>query len=379
MAALETRDESTAEHCDDVLTLCDAIGHRLGLTGHMHKQLIAGAQLHDIGKVGVPLSILNKPGALTDTEWAVIREHTEIGERILRSVPAMEEIATIVRHSHEQWDGSGYPDGLSGEDIPLPSRVILCADAFHAMRSDRPYRRGRDAQAALAEIQACAGTQFDPRVAESLGALVDNARNGIPVKGDRLRKRRLIALLTALAIGTGGALAAAPELRDAIKSVFGIGVAPTHAAPGPLAPKDVGVGAFGELLRLPPAAWPQRVEPSGHLARSQAADRQEHSRRRTGGERERAGSPGSRRAERTSQPAPISRSQPTPTPGSQPTPTPRSQPTPTPRGDAGGRALGRGAPTPRRPDSPPSGSGGRTDPPGLGRNAGPNGGPKSRG
>ena len=369
MAALETRDEKTAEHCDDVLTLCDAIGRGLRLSEREHKQLIAGAQLHDIGKVGIPLSILNKPGALTDTEWAVIREHTEIGERILRSVPAMGEVATIVRHSHEHWDGSGYPDGLSGEDIPLPSRVILCADAFHAMRSDRPYRRGRDAQAALAEIEACAGTQFDPRVAESLVTLVNHARNGVPVNGDKLRNRRLIALLTALAIGTGGALAAVPGVREAIKSLFGVGVPPTHAAPAPLAPKDVSVGAFGELLRLPAAGWPQHVARSGHAARSQAADRAEHGRHRAGDGRGRTGSTSSGQAvssgqaERTSHPVASSRE------GER-----TSQPTATPPGDNGGRALGRDVPVPRRPASPPGrGTGGRTDPPALGRHAGPNG------
>jgi hypothetical protein len=355
MAALETRDESTAEHCDDVLTLCDGIGRRLGFSDRMQKQLLAGAQLHDIGKVGIPLSILNKSGPLTDTEWAVIREHTLIGERILRSVPAMAEVASIVRHSHEHWDGSGYPDGLSGEEIPLPSRVILCADAFHAMRSDRPYRRGRDAQAALAEIEACAGTQFDPRVAESLVALANNAQDGVPIKCDRLRKRRLIVLLTALAIGTGGALAAAPGLRDAIKSLFAAAVPPSHAASDPLAPKGVSVGAFGELLRLPPFDRQQRAEPSRRVTRSQAADRGEQRRDRPGGGRERK-----RSASRNSAASPRAAER-------------TSHPTATKPADGQGRALGKDVPVPRRPASPPShGTGGRTDPPALGRGAGPN-------
>ena len=356
MAALETRDESTAEHCDDVLTLCDAIGRRLELSEHMHKQLIAGAQLHDIGKVGIPLSILNKPGALTDTEWMVIREHTEIGERILRSVPAMEEVATIVRHSHEHWDGSGYPDGLSGEDIPLPSRVILCADAFHAMRSDRPYRRGRDAHAALAEIEACAGTQFDPRVAESLGALVNNARAGIPVKGDKLRKRRLIVLLTALTVGTGAALAVAPGVRDAIKSIFA-SVPPVHATSDPPAPKNAPVGAFEGLLRLPPLGWHQHAAPTGRTARPQAVlgKESDSGQRRRETRHERTRSASSHRAETAAHPA---------------APT---------RADVPGRALGRDVPVPRRPASSPShGEGGRTDPPALGREAGPSGGTSHR-
>ncbi|MFL5970416.1 MAG: HD domain-containing phosphohydrolase [Gaiellaceae bacterium] len=366
MAALETRDESTAEHCDDVLTLCDAIGRRLELGEREQKQLIAGAQLHDIGKVGVPLSILNKPGVLTDVEWAVIREHTLIGERILRSVPAMAEVARVVRHSHEHWDGSGYPDGASGEEIPLASRVILCADAFHAMRSDRPYRRGRDAQAALAEIETCAGTQFDPRVAEALVAVANDARDGIPVKGDRLRQRRLIALLTALAIGTGGALAAAPGLRDAVKSLFAAAVPPSHAASDPVAPKDVSVGAFGELLRLPPFDLQPRRQASEHAAPSRHVTRSHEAAHdgarqpdRAAGARERKGSASPTAADRSS-------------PAKEKTHAAAPKPTNAPRG----RALGRDVPVPRRPASPPShGAGGRTDPPALGREAGPHGRP----
>ena len=164
MATLAARDKGTAEHSDDVLCLCDAMGRQLGFDEATLDLLVAGAQLHDVGKVAVPLSIINKPAALTEGEWAVIREHTVIGERILRAVPEMAGVAKIVRHTHEHWDGSGYPDGLRGEEIPLESRVILCADAFHAMRCDRPYRRGRGARAALAEMEACAGTQFDPEV-----------------------------------------------------------------------------------------------------------------------------------------------------------------------------------------------------------------------
>jgi hypothetical protein len=282
-----------------------------------------------------------------------------IGERILSSVPAMAEVASIVRHSHEHWDGSGYPDGLSGEEIPLPSRVILCADAFHAMRSDRPYRRGRDAQAALAEIEACAGTQFDPRVAESLVSLANNARDGVPVKCNKLRKRRLIALLTALVIGAGAALAAAPGVRDAIKSLFAAGVPPSHAAASDqLAPKDVSVGAFGDLLRLPPFDLQQKAEQSGHATRSQAAERAERRQHRPEGGRERK-----RSASRQNSDSSSSRAE------------RKSHPTANKPVDVPGRALGRSAPVPRRPASPPShGTGGRTDPPALGREAGPNNG-----
>ncbi len=349
--ALRTRDTGTADHCDDVMTLCDAVGRRLRLDEVVLGQLASGAQLHDVGKVGIPLSILTKPTSLTEAEWAVIREHTVIGERILRSVPAMSDIATIVRHSHEHWDGSGYPDGLSGEAIPLPSRVILCADAFHAMRSDRPYRRGRAAEAALAEIEACAGTQFDPAVASAFVAVADDAQNGRPIPVHRLHKRRLIALLTALAIGTGSAFAAIPEVRDAIKSIFATGTPTSHAASNTLDLRDSRIGPLGGFLRLPPA---EHLKP-GH-------PKPEHH-----------------------QPAPLEHAkgvEPVPNDGmrrrwrSRARPTPNGSPSPAPRAnriapvDNSGRALGRDVPVPRAPVQTPVG--GRTDPPALGLDAGPN-------
>jgi diguanylate cyclase (GGDEF)-like protein/putative nucleotidyltransferase with HDIG domain len=230
VATLEVRDPYTADHSDDVLTLCESLSRELGFEGAELERLMAGAQLHDVGKVAVPSEILNKAGSLDADEWAVIREHTVIGERILRSVPEMAEVATIVRHSHERWDGDGYPDGLAGEAIPLASRVILCADAFHAIRSDRPYRAGRPAADALHEVRACAGTQFDPAVVDGLVRLSERARSrsgamALP------RNRRLVLLLTALALA-GSAIAAMPELRDGVRSVFAAET-PKPAAPAP--------------------------------------------------------------------------------------------------------------------------------------------------
>ena len=351
--ALRTRDTSTAEHCDDVVTLCDAVGHRLGLDELLRRQLASGAQLHDVGKVGIPLSIVNKSTALSEAEWTVMREHTVIGERILRAVPAMSDIATIVRHSHEHWDGSGYPDGLGGDAIPLPSRVILCADAFHAMRSDRPYRRGRDADAALAEIEACAGTQFDPMVADAFLAVAGDARNGIPMRSDRIRKRRLVALLTALAIGTGSALAAIPAVRDAVKSIFATSVPPTqaastpHASPGTLGSHGLWLGPVGEALRLPPA---QKHEVDTHESASDAHTRGSAAVAQ-GAERRRQHSRGGPKADGT--PAPVRE------------PITRTEPSPS------GRALGRDVPAPRA--TVHASEGGRTDPPALGLRAGPSG------
>ena len=272
VATLEVRDRGTADHSQDVLTRCEAVGRRLGLDEPELQHLRSGAQLHDVGKVAIPSSILNKPGALTEEEWAAIREHTVIGERILQSVPEMTEVATIVRHSHEHWDGSGYPDGLAGDQIPAASRVILCADAFHAMRCDRPYRAGRPTQAALEEIEACAGTQFDPAVVEAFTEVVADARAGKVVGADGLRKKRLLVLLATLTIGGSSAVAGIPEVRDAIKSVFGSGTAPTQPLDGP-ALEGLGFGQLGDLFTLPPAKGNQSEGPLGRARRAAIGDR----------------------------------------------------------------------------------------------------------
>src|SRR6185436_16270780 len=134
VASLEARDRGTAAHSEDVVTLCESIGTRLGLSDEQLDRLAATAQLHDVGKLAMPTEILNKPGPLDDDEWEIIRQHTVIGERMLRAVPEMGAVAGMVRHSHERWDGLGYPDGLAGDEIPLASRIVLCADAFHAIR-----------------------------------------------------------------------------------------------------------------------------------------------------------------------------------------------------------------------------------------------------
>jgi HD-GYP domain-containing protein (c-di-GMP phosphodiesterase class II) len=201
-AALSANSADTAAHSDDVDVISEAIGRQLGLSEQGVDDVVVAARLHDIGKLGIPQRIIEKPAALDDDEWAVIRRHTIIGEQILVAVPELRGAAHLVRHSHERWDGAGYPDGLAGKEIPLGSRIVFCADAYHAIRSDRPYRQGRSAAEALAEIRSCAGTQFDPYVVEALEELAGDLckeRNGSRPRS--IRYRRLTALMLIVSVG----------------------------------------------------------------------------------------------------------------------------------------------------------------------------------
>jgi diguanylate cyclase (GGDEF)-like protein len=172
LEAVALREPELYSHVEGVGSLAVATGRMLGLRKHELEELARAAQLHDLGKLAVPDEILQKPGPLDEREWAFIRQHTLVGERILRATPALRGVALVVRSSHEHWDGSGYPDGLAGEDIPLASRIVMACDAYHAMTSDRPYRQARTSEAALEELQRLAGTQFDPTVVRVLVAHV---------------------------------------------------------------------------------------------------------------------------------------------------------------------------------------------------------------
>jgi diguanylate cyclase (GGDEF)-like protein/putative nucleotidyltransferase with HDIG domain len=178
--ALLERDRYTGEHSEYVVALTGAVARDLGLDDAATAEVQAAALLHDIGKVAVPDEILNKPGALTEEQWRLMRDHTVIGERILRAIPGLGNVARIVRHEHERWDGAGYPDGLAAEDIPIGSRIILACDAYHAMTSDRPYRASMSHGDAIAELSANAGTQFDRRVVEVLIGQLYGQRQGAP-------------------------------------------------------------------------------------------------------------------------------------------------------------------------------------------------------
>src|SRR5207237_2423738 len=142
------------------------VGKGLGLDAQQLKRLELGALFHDIGKIGIPEAILSKPGPLTEAERRLIETHPELGEKIIAPIDRLEEVRPIVRHCHERYDGAGYPDRLSGEEIPIESRIILVCDAYHAMTTDRPYRKRLPAEEALRRLQEAAGTQFDPSVVD---------------------------------------------------------------------------------------------------------------------------------------------------------------------------------------------------------------------
>jgi putative nucleotidyltransferase with HDIG domain len=162
LAALEARDGYTESHSQAVVELALAVATKLGVCGEGLIDVENAALLHDIGKIGVPDAVLHKPGKLTEAEWEIMRRHTAVGEQIVASMKTLAHLAPVVRAEHERWNGSGYPDGLKGEEIPLASRIILVADAYHAMTSDRPYRKALGHEAALAELERNAGSQFCP-------------------------------------------------------------------------------------------------------------------------------------------------------------------------------------------------------------------------
>ena len=176
LGVLEARDAVLAAHTNEVVRLSRAIALRIPYDFSI-ETVVSVAQLHDIGKLAVPDSILFKPGPLDPSEWEVVRQHTLAGERIVGRVPGLDIVADAVRASHERWDGLGYPDGLAGHDIPLPARIVAVADSYAAMTTpDRPYREPLSAVEAEEEVIRCAGTQFDPVVVEAFLAVLASER-----------------------------------------------------------------------------------------------------------------------------------------------------------------------------------------------------------
>jgi diguanylate cyclase (GGDEF)-like protein len=177
-AALEAKDDYTADHARSIADLAVAVGRELDLDEEHLRDLRYGAVFHDIGKIAIPDAILNKPGPLTPEERKVIETHPIAGEQILAPVPFLSRVRRIVRHDHERWDGTGYPDGLRGPQIPIGARIVFVVDSFHAMVSDRPYRKGMPEAEARAELLAHAGTQFDPAVVDAFLRVLDVAGIG---------------------------------------------------------------------------------------------------------------------------------------------------------------------------------------------------------
>jgi HD-GYP domain-containing protein (c-di-GMP phosphodiesterase class II) len=170
---LEEQDEYTGRHTRDVVALAVRVTEELGCGEDVRREAELGAMLHDIGKIAIPVEILNKPGRLDPREWQIMQTHTIEGQRMLNRIGGLlGRVGLIVRASHERWDGTGYPDGLAGEDIPLAARIVCACDAYNAMTTRRPYRAPMSPAAAVAELEACSGTQFDPQLVRGLAALV---------------------------------------------------------------------------------------------------------------------------------------------------------------------------------------------------------------
>jgi HD-GYP domain-containing protein (c-di-GMP phosphodiesterase class II) len=188
---VEADDHYTGEHSREVVDLAFAVADALGLDPSRRRNVEFAALLHDVGKLRVPKSIINKPGKLDEAEWAIIRRHTIEGETMLQQVGGV--LATVgryVRSSHERYDGTGYPDGLVGDEIPIESRIVCVCDAYSAMTSDRAYRRALEPRTAITELRRCAGTQFDPRIVgvieEHIGRT--SAHSGARIRGRFLRR-----------------------------------------------------------------------------------------------------------------------------------------------------------------------------------------------
>jgi HD-GYP domain-containing protein (c-di-GMP phosphodiesterase class II) len=170
---IEADDAYTGSHSRGVVELVVSVTAELGLDPRSQRDAELTALLHDVGKIRIPEEIISKPGKLTDEEWEIMKTHTIEGERMLSQIGGLlGRVGHLVRSCHERWDGKGYPDGLVAEETPLVARIVSVCDAYNAMTTDRPYRAARSAEEALAELELCAGTQFDPDVVSALAAVV---------------------------------------------------------------------------------------------------------------------------------------------------------------------------------------------------------------
>ncbi len=190
VGAVDAKDSYTARHSIAVTDYAVAIAKRMGLPSSDVVDVERAGLLHDVGKIGTPESILLKPDRLTDEEFSIICEHSEMSGHIVEAVPFLSRLVPILRGHHERWDGKGYPDGLSGTDIPLLARILMVADTFDAMTSERPYREAVSVEDARAELLKCSGAQFDPDVVEAMLAAIDGGDAKVVVHAEEGRARR---------------------------------------------------------------------------------------------------------------------------------------------------------------------------------------------
>jgi putative nucleotidyltransferase with HDIG domain len=173
---LHARDPYTYEHSKDVAELAQGIAQALNLHQDQIEQIKSAALIHDIGKLGVPDEILRKPGPLTDEEWAVMKQHPDIGADLIKDLEIYRDIVDIVRYEHERWDGSGYPKGLQGSEIPIGARIVAAADIYHALITDRPYRPAYSPEVALQMIREMRGRALDPQVVDALLSVLEEKK-----------------------------------------------------------------------------------------------------------------------------------------------------------------------------------------------------------
>ncbi|MGH8571500.1 MAG: HD-GYP domain-containing protein, partial [Gammaproteobacteria bacterium] len=198
---VEFDDQYTADHSRSVVDLVHATADELAVDPSHRQELEFAALLHDVGKIAIPKEILHKPAALTDSEFEVMKTHTIEGQFMLDRVGGLlARVGEIVRSCHERWDGTGYPDALRGEEIPLESRIVFAADAYNAMTTNRPYRGAMAQAEALEELRAGAGTQFDPSVVEALSEVI---KAGMPVAASATDEVRALLARTGVAEGLG--------------------------------------------------------------------------------------------------------------------------------------------------------------------------------
>lgn len=194
--AMDARDTPTAQHASRVAEYAESIARELGVDESDINEVQVAALLHDVGKIGIRDELLIKNGSLTPEEWATMRRHPVFGYEILQPVPISESIKLAVRHSHERWDGQGYPDGIAGDQIPLAARIIAVADAYEALTTDRPYRLAQGPIKAIEEIRRSSGTRFDPEVVAAF--LRAFHRDGIrPTRSVRSTPREVIRRVSA--------------------------------------------------------------------------------------------------------------------------------------------------------------------------------------